>query len=71
MINSVDSLSHASKFKNYEDKIGFQYKIKEIDSEWSKTLVGDLKDGKVMVPTNYFFEDDTCLLELIANYIEQ
>jgi hypothetical protein len=37
-ITGVDSLYHASKFKDNEDKMVFQQEIKEINSTQSKTL---------------------------------
>jgi hypothetical protein len=34
----------------------------EINSMWSKTLYGDLKDGVVMIPFIDCLWDDTCFL---------
>jgi hypothetical protein len=50
-------LSHASKLKRIRH-IGIQQKT---SSAWSKTHVGDLKDGAVMIPFIECLWDHTCL----------
>jgi hypothetical protein len=50
-MKSIDFLSHGSKFKGNEDMMGIQ---QEINSTCSKTLLGDMKDGMVMILFNYW-----------------
>jgi hypothetical protein len=69
MMNNIDSLSHGSKLKSNEDKMGVQREIKIIYLAWSKILLVDLMDVMVMIPFNYCLGDDTCLIDLIANWI--
>jgi hypothetical protein len=61
---SIDFLSHASKFKSNEDKMGIKLEIKLAQY---KTLLRDMEDGIVMVPSKYCFGDEICLLDFIAN----
>ena len=37
----------------------------EIYSTLYKTLLGDMKDGMVTIPFNYYSRDGTCLLDFI------
>jgi hypothetical protein len=66
MMKSIDFLFHVSKFTGNEDMMGIQ---QEINSERSKTLLGDMKDGMVMILFNYCSRDSTCLLGLIVDWI--
>jgi hypothetical protein len=58
--HEYDSLSHASKFKANEDK------MEHFNSKRCKTQEWGMKDGTMMIPSNYYPEDDTYLLDFIA-----
>jgi hypothetical protein len=53
-MNIVDALFHASKLKRMRTQ-------QKISLAWSKTHVGDLKDGAVMIPSRDCLWNGICL----------